>query len=72
MMDTSFFLARQTLLASSRPGMAIWRERLFAWMLRNNNRGMRFRVAEEEFKKAAVVPWTRYELKVRKVQIRFR
>ena len=26
MMDTSFFLARQTLLASSRPGMAIWRE----------------------------------------------
>jgi KUP system potassium uptake protein len=35
MMDTSFFLARQTLLASARPGMAIWRERLFAWMLRN-------------------------------------
>ena len=34
MMDTSFFLARQTLIASSRPGMAIWREKLFAWMLR--------------------------------------
>src|SRR3712207_6526391 len=33
MMDTSFFLARQTLLASSRPGMWVWRERLFAWML---------------------------------------
>jgi KUP system potassium uptake protein len=30
MMDTSFFLARQTLLPSSRPGMAIWREKLFA------------------------------------------
>jgi KUP system potassium uptake protein len=29
MMDTSFFLARQTLIASARPGMAIWRE-LFA------------------------------------------
>src|SRR4029453_7021065 len=28
MMDTSFFLARQTLLPSARPGMAIWRERL--------------------------------------------
>src|SRR3546814_10272494 len=35
MMDTSFFLARQTLLPSSRPGMAVWREKLFAWMLRN-------------------------------------
>jgi KUP system potassium uptake protein len=26
MMDTSFFLARQTLITSSRPGMAVWRE----------------------------------------------
>ena len=42
MMDTSFFLARQTLLASSRPGMAIWRERLFAWMLRNSFSAMEF------------------------------
>ena len=33
MMDTSFFLARQTLPASDRPGMAIWREEVFAWML---------------------------------------
>ena len=42
MMDTSFFLARQTLLASSRPGMAIWREKLFAWMLRNAVSAMEF------------------------------
>ncbi|MEQ1548940.1 MAG: potassium transporter Kup [Chakrabartia sp.] len=42
MMDTSFFLARQTLLASSRPGMAIWREQLFAWMLRNAESAMEF------------------------------
>jgi KUP system potassium uptake protein len=42
MMDTSFFLARQTLLASPRPGMAIWRERLFAWMLRNAESAMEF------------------------------
>ena len=42
MMDTSFFLARQTLLASARPGMAIWRERLFAWMLRNAESAMEF------------------------------
>lgn len=42
MIDTSFFLSRQTLLASSRPGMALWRERLFAWMLRNSESAMEF------------------------------
>ena len=42
MMDTSFFLARQTLLPSRRPGMAIWREKLFAWMLRNAESAMEF------------------------------
>jgi KUP system potassium uptake protein len=42
MMDTSFFLARQTLLPSSRPGMPLWREKLFAWMLRNAESAMEF------------------------------
>ncbi len=42
MMDTSFFLARQTLLPSSKPGMALWREKLFAWMLRNAETAMEF------------------------------
>ena len=42
MIDTSFFLSRQTLLASERPGMAIWREKLFAWMLRNAESAMEF------------------------------
>ncbi|MDB5717387.1 MAG: potassium transporter [Sphingomonas bacterium] len=42
MMDTSFFLARQTLIASSHPGMALWREKLFAWMLRNAESAMEF------------------------------
>jgi KUP system potassium uptake protein len=42
MMDTSFFLSRQTLLPSARPGMAIWREKLFAWMLRNAESAMEF------------------------------
>ena len=42
MMETSFFLARQTLIASNRPGMAIWREKLFAWMLRNAESAMEF------------------------------
>ncbi|MGC6330706.1 potassium transporter Kup [Rhizorhabdus sp. FW153] len=42
MMDTSFFLARQTLLPSAHPGMAIWREKLFSWMLRNAESAMEF------------------------------
>ncbi|GGD89600.1 putative potassium transport system protein kup [Tsuneonella deserti] len=42
MMHTSFFLSRQTLIASKRPGMAIWREKLFAWMLRNSATAMSF------------------------------
>lgn len=42
MMQTSFFLSRQTLLPSSKPGMAIWREKLFAWMLRNAASAMAF------------------------------
>jgi KUP system potassium uptake protein len=39
-MHTSFFLSRQTLLPSDRPGMALWREKLFAWMLRNAQSAM--------------------------------
>ena len=42
LMDTSYFLARQTLIASHRPGMAIWREKLFAWMVRNAESAMEF------------------------------
>jgi KUP system potassium uptake protein len=42
MMKTSFFLSRQTLIPSSKPGMAIWREKLFAWMLRNAASAMEF------------------------------
>jgi KUP system potassium uptake protein len=34
-METTFFLGRETLIATKRPGMAIWRERLFARMARN-------------------------------------
>ncbi len=42
MMKTSFFLSRQTLLPSAKPGMAIWREKLFAWMMRNAASAMEF------------------------------
>lgn len=33
--SVSFFLGRDIVLPTSRPGMAIWREKLFAWMSRN-------------------------------------
>ena len=42
MMDTSFFLSRQTPLASKARGMALWREKLFAWMMRNAESPMEF------------------------------
>jgi KUP system potassium uptake protein len=35
-MATSYFLGRETLIPTKRPGMAIWREHLFAWMNRNS------------------------------------
>jgi KUP system potassium uptake protein len=34
----SFFLGRETVVATNRPGMALWRERLFAVMSRNAQR----------------------------------
>jgi KUP system potassium uptake protein len=43
MMKTSFFLGRQKLVASaSKPGMALWREHLFAWMSRSSESAMEF------------------------------
>jgi KUP system potassium uptake protein len=36
LMETSFFLARDTIVPSAIPGMALWRERLFAWMFQNS------------------------------------
>jgi KUP system potassium uptake protein len=43
MMSTSFFLGRQKLIASKRhAGMALWREKLFAWMLKNSESAMEF------------------------------
>jgi KUP system potassium uptake protein len=35
MMDTSFFLGRETVIASGKRGMATWRKVLFAWMSKN-------------------------------------
>jgi KUP system potassium uptake protein len=43
MMRTSFFLGRQKLIASRKaPGMALWREKLFAWMLKSSESAMEF------------------------------
>jgi len=35
LMDTSFFLARDTVVPSKLLGMSLWREQLFAWMYQN-------------------------------------
>ena len=42
LMSTTFFLSRETLIPSKKPGMAIWRERLFALMSRNAQRPTEF------------------------------
>ncbi len=43
MMSTSFFLGRQKLVASrEQAGMALWRERLFAWMMKSSESAMEF------------------------------
>jgi KUP system potassium uptake protein len=43
MMRTSFFLGRQKLVAAkAAPGMALWREKLFAWMLKSSESAMEF------------------------------
>jgi KUP system potassium uptake protein len=34
-METSYFIARQTVIATPRSGMALWREHLYASMARN-------------------------------------
>jgi len=39
---TTYFLGRETLLATRRPGMAVWRERLFVLMSRNAMRATAF------------------------------
>ncbi len=39
---TTFFLGRETLIATDRPGMARWRERLFSFMSRNAQRATAF------------------------------
>ncbi len=41
-METSFFLGRETIMPSRRPGMALWREHLFAWMMRSATSAMDF------------------------------
>ena len=40
--QTSYFLGRENLVATALPGMALWRERLFAWMNRNATSAVHF------------------------------
>ncbi len=42
-METSFFLSRETVIPTSdTPGMALWRDHVFAWMTRNATRATDF------------------------------
>jgi KUP system potassium uptake protein len=41
-MSASFFLGRQKLVASRRPGMAVWREKLFGWLMQSSESAMEF------------------------------
>jgi len=34
-MDTTFFLSRESIVATDRPGMVRWRDKLFVFMQRN-------------------------------------
>jgi KUP system potassium uptake protein len=42
LMDTSFFLSRETLIQTDREGLSPWREKLFVWMSRNALRATDF------------------------------
>ena len=35
MMDTTFFLSRESIVATDRPGMPVWRDKLFVFLVRN-------------------------------------
>ena len=40
--EITFFVGRETLIASETPGMAIWREHIFSFMARNSHRATAF------------------------------
>jgi KUP system potassium uptake protein len=42
MMETSFFVSRETLIATGAPGMARWRERLFVSLSKNATKASDF------------------------------
>jgi KUP system potassium uptake protein len=42
MMETSFFVSRETLIATVTPGMALWREKLFVSMSKNATKASEF------------------------------
>jgi len=42
LLETSFFLSRETLIPTKMPGMVPWRERLFIWMARSAQNAMAF------------------------------
>ncbi|MGN5479684.1 KUP/HAK/KT family potassium transporter [Cupriavidus basilensis] len=41
LMETSFFIARRSVIPSKLPGMSMWRESLFAWMHQRRRQAVR-------------------------------
>ena len=41
-LQISYFVSRKTVVPGSRPGMSLWREKLFAWMVRSSATPMDF------------------------------
>jgi KUP system potassium uptake protein len=42
MMETTFFLGRETVVPKAMPALALWRQKLFVWMFRNSSSATEF------------------------------
>jgi KUP system potassium uptake protein len=42
MMDTTFFLSRESIIATDRPGMPLWRDKIFVYLVRNSSSATAF------------------------------
>ena len=40
--DVRYFLGRETIIVTHLEGMAVWREKLFAWMMKSSESAMEF------------------------------
>lgn len=52
--DISYFLGGEILFATKRPGLALWRERLFVWVSRNSGRATSYHLPPEKVTEVSV------------------